>query len=34
MPITRKKRGNPEDILECHTSFVQEGSGGSFIAYH
>jgi hypothetical protein len=34
MPITtRKKKGNPDDILECHQSFVKEGSGGTFISY-
>jgi hypothetical protein len=36
MPLTtrKKSKGNPDDVMVCHTSFVMEGAGGNFRAYH
>jgi hypothetical protein len=35
MPLTTRKKQDPEQILECHTSFVQESpDDGTWITFH
>jgi hypothetical protein len=36
MPLTTRKkdRGNPEDVLECHTSFVQDKPDGGWVSFN